>query len=339
MQEVSIKLQKDTKTNAIALFKQNVNSVSVDKTTGARTPVGNTMFVFRTEMDAQMNILTGKAYAGKQRQAIFRLEHLDANKANKWIKKRLKQDTIEELNALGLSDLFTNPESLNQAYKLGLELLVDIHIAKQEFALNLVKFKAGREAECLSSYKQALARYADSPIFQARFTNHLLQAVISVDRKLVDDKGALRDTTTGQFNFALVETLEKEQQALIASAIDTVMFGKKSDKLIINGKLKRLPNFGAHLVSKQGEYIVSYDFPLDSDDALALYPDILVDIDTDNQALKAFQAKERQERSAINFDQMVEQQSPVETAPAKEKKAKKAEKAEVALPSGDEEEA
>lgn len=331
MQEVSIKLQKDAKTNAIALFKQNVNSVSVDKTTGARTPVGNTMFVFRTEMDAQMNIVTGKAYAGKQRQAIFRLEHLDTNKANKWIKKRLKQDTIDELNALGLSDLFTNPESLNQAYKLGLELLVDIHIAKQEFALNLVKFKAGKEAECLASYKQALARYADSPIFQARFTNHLLQAVISVDRKLVDDKGALRDTTTGQFNFALVETLEKEQQAQIASAIDTVMFGKKTDKAIINGKLKRLPNFGAHLVSKQGEYIVSYDFPLDSDEALALYPDILIDIDTDNQALKAFQAKERQARSAVNFDQLAEQEAPA-------KKDKKVKKLVASLPSEESEE-
>jgi SWI/SNF-related matrix-associated actin-dependent regulator 1 of chromatin subfamily A len=40
---------------------------------------------------------------------------------------------------------------------------------------------------------------------------------------------------------------------LFDETLDTIMFGKKTDKLTINGKLKRLPNFGAHLVEVLGD--------------------------------------------------------------------------------------
>jgi hypothetical protein len=335
MQDVVIKLQKDSN-NVVSLFKQNVNGVAIDKVTGARTPQGNTMFVFKTDIDdSPLNFVTGKQYTAKTRQAIHRLEYLDATKASKWIKKRLKDETIQELNALGLSDLFTNPESLAKASALGLELLVDIHIVKQEFGVNLTRFKSGKHAQTLLSYKQCLARYADSDIFTARFINHLLQGVMNVDAKLVSDKGSLRDINTGKFNFNLVETLDEEIQAKIAQAIDDVMFGKKTDKAIINGKLKRLPNFGAHLLSKQGEFILSYDFPVDTDDALTNYPDITIEIDTEVQSFKAHQTAERQARSASNFD-MLANESNESSSKEEEPKAKKAKKQEAEFPSSEE---
>jgi len=333
MQDVVIKLQKDSN-NVVSLFKQNVNGVAIDKATGARTPQGNTMFVFKTDIDdSPLNFVTGKQYTAKTRQAIHRLEYLDATKASKWIKKRLKDETIKELNALGLSDLFTNPESLAKASALGLELLVDIHIVKQEFGVNLTRFKSGKHAQTLLSYKQCLARYADSDIFTARFINHLLQGVMNVDSKLVGDKGALRDINTGKFNFNLVETLDEEIQAKIAQAIDTVMFGMKTDKAIINGKLKRLPNFGAHLLSKTGEFILSYDFPVDTDEALASYPDKLIEIDTEVQSFKAHQTAERQARSASNFD-ILASESSKEEPKAKKTKVKTL---EASLPSDENE--
>ena len=314
MQDCFIKLQKDVTTNVVTPFKQNVNGVTVDKTTGQRTPIGNTMFVFKTEEDdTPLNFVTGKQYVAKTRQAVHRLEHLDTNKALKWIKKRVKTESLVELELLGLSDIWTNPETLAKAFNMDLEIMVDIHIVKQEFAINLVRYKAGKHAECLNSYKQSLARHANSDIFQARFTNHLLQGIISVDKKLVDDKSVLRDAN-GTFSFNLVETLDADVQAKIASALDTIMFGKKTDKLTINGKLKRLPNFGAHLVEENtSAFIVSYNFPVDTDDAIVSYPDKVIAIDKDNKALKAFQQAERQTKSASNFDMLAEQTVAEET--------------------------
>jgi hypothetical protein len=157
---------------------------------------------------------------------------------------------------------------------------------------------------------------------------------MNVDSKLVGDKGSLRDINTGKFNFNLVETLDEEIQAKIAQAIDDVMFGKKTDKAIINGKLKRLPNFGAHLLSKQGEFILSYDFPVDTDDALTNYPDITIEIDTEVQSFKAHQTAERQARSASNFDMLANESN--ESSSKEEPKAKKAKKQEAEFPSSEE---
>lgn len=331
MQDVYVKFQKDTNNN-VSLFKENVNGVSVDKITGARVPVGNTMFVFRTEIDQDLNVFTGKGYGSKDRQAVYSENYLDKSKATKWLKRRVKAESMVALEQAGYSDIWTNPETLNKAVKDNFEILVDLHIVQQEFAVNLTRYKAGKYAECLNSYKQTLNRYADSQLFQTRFTNHLLQGVMSVDNKLVGDKGLLRDKQTGLFNVSLIETLEPELQAKIANAIDSVMFGKLDDKgrFVSSPKLKVLGKVFLKS-SDTKEFIVSYKFIVNTDDALASHPDMLVKVDTEDKQFVAFKTEERQQASASNFDMLAEDSSEESAPKAKKPKA-------VALPAGSEEE-
>jgi hypothetical protein len=331
MQDVYVKFQKDTNNN-VSLFKENVNGVSVDKITGARVPVGNTMFVFRTEIDQDLNVFTGKGYGSKDRQAVYSENYLDKVKATKWLKRRVKAESIVALEQAGYSDIWNNPETLNKAVKDNFEILVDLHIVQQEFAVNLVRYKAGKYAECLNSYKQTLNRYADSQLFQTRFTNHLLQGVMLVDNKLVSDKGLLRDKQTGLFNVSLIETLEPELQAKIANAIDSVMFGKLDDKdrFVSSPKLKVLGKVFLKS-SDTKEFIVSYKFIVNTDDALESHPDILIKVDTEDKQFVAFKTEERQQASASNFDMLAEDASEESAPKAKKPKA-------VALPAGTEEE-
>ncbi len=332
MQDVYVKFQKDTNNN-VSLFKENVNGVSVDKITGARVPVGNTMFVFKTEIDQDLNVFTGKGYGSKDRQAVYSENYLDKSKATKWLKRRVKAESILALEQAGYSDIWTNPETLNKAVKEDFQILVDLHIVQQEFAVNLIRYKSGKYAECLNSYKQTLNRYADSQLFQARFTNHILQGVMSVDRKLVGDKGLLRDLQTGLFNVSLIETLEPELQAKIANAIDTVMFGKLNDKgrFVSSPKLKVLGKVFLKSAETK-EFIVSYKFVVNTDEALASNPDIPVKMDTTDAQFVAFKTEERQQASASSFDMLAEDSS--EETPKAKAKAPKA----VALPAGEEEE-
>ena len=335
MQDVYVKFQKDTNNN-VSLFKENVNGISVDKITGARIPVGNTMFVFRTEIDQDLNIFTGKGYGSKDRQAVYSENYLDKSKATKWLKRRVKAESILALEQAGYSDIWTNPETLNKAVKDNFEILVDLHIVQQEFAVNLIRYKAGKHSECLNSYKQTLNRYADNQLFQTRFTNHILQGVMSVDNKLIGDKGLLRDKITGLFNVSLIETLDPELQAKIANAIDSVMFGKLDNKgrFISSPKLKVLGKVFLKSADTK-EFVVSYKFIVNTDEAIASHPDILVKIDTEDTQFVAFKTEERQQASASSFDMLAEDSSEEKTP--KEKKLKE-KTLKAVLPTGEEEE-
>lgn len=310
MQDVYIKFQKDSN-NVVSFFKENVNGFTTDASTGARTAVGSTMFVFRTELDSSINVVRGKDNNDKTRQAVYSKDYLNKAKALKWLKKRVTEDSLQELAELGYSDIWTNPETLAKAVKDEVEINVALHIVQQDFAVNLVRYKAGKHAECLNSYKQSLARYADSDVFQARFTNHILQAVMSIDRGLLDDKkGKLRDSVTGRFNVALLETLEPELQAKIAQALDSIMFGKLNAKkeLVASPKLKALKSTILKSADTK-EPMVSYKFVVDSDEAIAQYPDILIKIDTDDKDFVAYRASETQQRNASSFDALAEDSS------------------------------
>jgi hypothetical protein len=310
MQDVYIKFQKDS-TGLVSFFKENVNGVSTDKTTGARTPIGSTMFVFRTELDSSINVVRGKDNNDKTRQAVYSKDYLNKAKALKWLKKRVTEDSLQELAELGYSDIWTNPDTLAKAFKEEVEINVALHIVQQDFAVNLVRYKAGKHAECLNSYKQSLARYADSDVFQTRFTNHILQAVMSVDRNLIaETSGKLRDVTTGKFNVALLETLDADLQAKIAQQLDAIMFGKLNAKkeLVVAPKLKALKSTILKSAETK-EPMVSYKFVVDSDESIALYPDVIIKIDTDDKDFVAYRASETQQRNASTLDSMVEESS------------------------------
>jgi hypothetical protein len=138
---------------------------------------------------------------------------------------------------------------------------------------------------------------------------------MSIDRSLLDDKkGKLRDSVTGRFNVALLETLEPELQAKIAQALDSIMFGKLSAKkeLVASPKLKALKSTILKSADTK-EPMVSYKFVVDSDEAIAQYPDILIKIDTDDKDFVAYRASETQQRNASNFDTLAEDSSKEDT--------------------------
>jgi hypothetical protein len=328
MQDVYIKFQKDANGKP-SFFKEILTGESVNPETGARTVKGKTMLVFRTEIEGEMNVLRGRSNNDKVRQAPYYLDYLDREKAHDYLEKRLTPKSQAKLNLLGYEDIFYNPETLNKAVASNLKLCVKMHIGQQEFRVNLFRYKAGKHAECINSYKQCLARYADFNIFQTKFLNHIISAVASVDEKLLET--TLRDATTDLFNVALIDTLDADVQAKIALELDTIMFGKKvkkdgKDIITVGAKLKVFPNTLTPIKSADTkEYIVSYKYTMDTDKAMELYPDTeVIESDRTDTGYVAFKASEKQQSTASKLETLSEQTS-------EEPKA-------VTLPAGDVEE-
>lgn len=240
---------------------------------------------------------------------------------NVMIEDYVKPETLLDLKEKGWENIWSDQAIMKLAHSTGYKVECYGHIARQEFAVGIKRFKTGKQAECLKSYEDCLKNYADSKVFTQLFTKKFLRRGCAVAGKLLKVdllKDKLINPETGLFNFSLVHALPADAQVAIAKALDVIAFGAEQNKYRSLLKKPNNDKNAPHLVTSTGSYIVAFDILCETETQVENTPDISVEHDSNNPALVAFNKGRKQTAKAVvaKLDALAEETSEEETADA-----------------------